>query len=146
MSTPLASMSGLDLLRSAISRLDEVPGIGQLLGMQLDSAEEGEVVFSLNTRPDFANVAGAVHGGIYAALLDSAMGCAVHSTLEPGVGYSTLELKVNLTRGVPTGGARLVGTGRTLHVGRRTATAEGEIRDAEGRLVAHGTTTCLIDR
>ena len=146
MSSALASMSGLDLLRSAIPQIDKVPGIGQLVGLQLDSVEKGEVVFSLTTRPDFANVVGTVHGGLAATLLDSAMGCAVHSTLEAGVGYSTLEMKVNLTRGVPTDGARLVGTGRTLHVGRRTATAEGEIRDEDGRLVAHGTTTCLILR
>ncbi|OXR43677.1 putative esterase [Nocardia cerradoensis] len=141
MPTPALPLSGLETLLTATPK-----GIGRLLGMQFDTVEEGTVTFSLTTRPEFVNVSGQVHGGIYATLLDSVMGCAVHSTLEPGIGYTTLEMKINLTRAVSAERAKLVATGRTLHVGGRTATAEGEIRDEMGRLVAHGTTTCLILR
>ena len=85
-----------------------------------------------------------MHGGICATLLDSVMGCAVHTPLGPGIGYGTLELKVNYVRTVPTDGVRLTATGRVIHAGRQVATAEGRVEDERGRLVAHGTTTCLI--
>ncbi|MFC7755821.1 PaaI family thioesterase [Tsukamurella soli] len=120
--------------------------IGHLLGMRIDRVDVGEVEFSLTTRQDFGNPLGSVHGGVCATLLDSVMGCAVHSTLEAGIGYGTLELKVNYIRTVPVDGVLLVATGRTIHVGRTTATAEGQVKDGDGRLVAHGTTTCLIYR
>ncbi|MFI2344031.1 PaaI family thioesterase [Nocardia gamkensis] len=141
-----ARLSGLELLRTAMSRTDRPPFIGDLLGMEVDELEHGKVVFALRTRPDFANPLGTTHGGICATLLDSVMGCAVHTTLEPGVGYTTLELKINYIRAVPTGGRRLTATGTTIHVGRTTATAEGRVVDEQGRLVAHATTTCVIFR
>ncbi|WP_433659034.1 PaaI family thioesterase [Nocardia sp. CA-128927] len=142
----LAQMSGLELLRTAMTMDDRPPFIGDLLGMEVDLLEQGKVVFGLRTRPDFANPLGSTHGGICATLLDSVMGCAVHSTLEAGVGYTTLELKVNYIRSAPTNGQRLTATGTTIHVGRTTATAEGRVVDEQGRLVAHGTTTCVIFR
>jgi acyl-CoA thioesterase len=74
------------------------------------------------------------------------MGSAVHTTLEAGVGYGTLELKVNYIRSVPVDGVKLTATAHTIHVGRKTATAEGRVYDSAGRLVAHGTTTCIIHR
>ncbi|WP_233531573.1 PaaI family thioesterase [Antrihabitans sp. YC2-6] len=120
--------------------------IGDLLGMEMDEIEHGRVVFGLRTRPNFSNPLGTLHGGICATLLDSVMGCAVHSTLEAGVGYGTLELKVNYIRPVPVDGTRLTATGTTIHVGGKTATAEGRVVDDKGRLVAHGTTTCIIHR
>ncbi|MFE7720366.1 PaaI family thioesterase [Nocardia rhizosphaerihabitans] len=143
--TDLAQMSGLQLLR-AMSALphDQVPSIGRLLGMSVLELEEGRVSLAVETRPDFANPLGTVHGGICATLLDSVMGTAVHTTLAPGFGYSTLELKVNFIRSVATDGQRLTATGTTVHVGRRTATAEGRVLDERGKLVAHGTTTCVI--
>ncbi len=139
-------LSGLELLRwlqthpSAASR----PSIRRLLGMTFDEVDPGRVVISLPTQPDFANPLGTVHGGIAATLLDSVMGCAVHTTLPAGVSYTTLELKVNYIRSARTDGHRLTATGTTIHVGRRTATAEGKVLDDEGRLIAHGTTTCII--
>ncbi|WP_149361021.1 PaaI family thioesterase [Lolliginicoccus suaedae] len=136
--------SGLELLKSITTAKDRPTGIWSLLGMDGAEINEGEVSFTITTRPDFANPLGTVHGGICATLLDSVMGCAVHSTLGPGVGYSTLELKVNYIRMVPTDGRRLIGTGLVIHGGRSTATAEGRVVDDQGRLVAHGTTTCLI--
>ncbi|AFU05213.1 PaaI family thioesterase [Nocardia brasiliensis] len=142
----LAQLSGLELLRTAMTTPDRPPFIGDLLGMEVDLIEQGKVVFAVRTRPDFANPLGTTHGGICATLLDSVMGCAVHSTLEAGVGYTTLELKVNYIRAVPTDGQRITATGTTIHVGRSTATAEGRVVDEQGRLVAHATTTCAIFR
>lgn len=142
----LASMSGLEVLRYMTSLQDQPPNISQLMGMEIDSLDEGRVQFSLAARPDMTNPIGSLHGGVCATLLDSVMGCAVHTALEAGVGYGTLELKVNYIRSVPTDGRRITGYGKTIHVGRRTATAEGEIRDEAGKLIAHGTTTCIIHR
>lgn len=107
-------MTGLELLRtmSALPR-DQVPSIGRLLGMTVTELEEGRVSIAVDTQPDFANPLGTVHGGICAALLDSVMGTAVHTTLGPGVGYSTLELKVNYIRSVATDGRSLIATGTT---------------------------------
>ncbi|WSY64723.1 PaaI family thioesterase [Nocardia sp. NBC_00881] len=141
-----AQLSGLELLRTAMTMPSRPPFIGDLLGMEVEELEQGRVVFALRTRPDFANPLGTTHGGICATLLDSVMGCAVHTTLEAGAGYTTLELKVNYIRAVPTGGQRLIATGTTIHVGRTTATAEGRVVDEQGRLVAHATTTCVIFR
>lgn len=119
-------------------------GVSALLGMTMESLEAGRVVFALTPRPDFGNTLGTVHGGILSTLLDSAMGCAVHASLPPGGGYTTLELKVNFVRPAQTDGDRLVCEGTVVHLGRRVATAEGRITDQAGRLVAHGTTTCMI--
>jgi uncharacterized protein (TIGR00369 family) len=140
-----STMSGLDLMRLAQAKHDDaIPQIGRLLGMSFDEVEKGRVVMSLSTRPDFTNPLGQVHGGIAATLLDSVMGCAVHTTLGPGVGYTTLELKVNYIRAPRPDGQRLVAEGNVIHAGRRTATAEGKIVDERGALVAHATTTCMI--
>jgi uncharacterized protein (TIGR00369 family) len=90
-------MSGLELMRwIQAQQPTDVPSIGRLLGMRFDRVEKGHVVGSLDIRPDFANPLGTVHGGIAATLLDSVMGCAVHTTLAAGVSYTTLELKVKL--------------------------------------------------
>ncbi|MGW3268821.1 PaaI family thioesterase [Streptomyces sp. NPDC001056] len=138
-------MTGLELMRWVQSeRPADIPSIGRLLGMRFEEVEHGRVVVSLDTRPDFANPLGAVHGGIAATLLDSAMGCAVHTTLAAGVGYTTLELKVNYIRAARTDGQTLTAEGTVIHAGRRTATAEGKVLDEQGRLIAHATTTCII--
>lgn len=144
--TDLAQLTGLELLRTALSQGSRSAYIGDLLGMELELLEYGKVVFALQTRPDFANPLGTTHGGICATLLDSVMGSAVHTTVEAGVGCATLELKINYIRTVPTDGRRLTATGSTIHVGRTTATAEGRVVDDQGRLVAHATTTCVIFR
>ncbi|MFJ3492007.1 PaaI family thioesterase [Streptomyces sp. NPDC086091] len=93
---------------------------------------------------NFANPLGTVHGGIAATLLDSALGCAIHTTLPAGTSYTTLELKVNYIRAARTEGQRLTAEGTVIHTGRRTATAEGRVLDERGRLIAHATTTCLV--
>lgn len=146
-STDLAAMSGLELMRWVQTESPaELPSIRRLLGMRFEEVEHGRIVISLDTRPDFANPLGTVHGGIAATLLDSVMGCAVHTTLPAGVGYTTLELKVNYIRSARTDGQTLTATGTVIHAGRRTATAEGQVLDERGKLIAHATTTCIILR
>ncbi|HZD26278.1 MAG TPA: PaaI family thioesterase, partial [Alphaproteobacteria bacterium] len=90
------------------------------------------------------NPLGSVHGSYYAALLDSALGCAIHSTLPAGTGYTTLEYKINMVRALKSDGETVFAEGRVLHPGRRVATSEATLKDAEGRLYGHGTCSCLI--
>lgn len=90
------------------------------------------------------NPIGSVHGGVYATVLDSATGCAVHSTLPAGVGYTSLDLSVKFLRGMTAGTGRALCEGRVVHRGRRTALAEATLRDTEGRLLATASSTCLI--
>jgi uncharacterized protein (TIGR00369 family) len=141
----MESTAGLEQLRELLATgAEKGQGIGALLGMTVESLEPGRVVCALTPRPDFSNPLGTVHGGVMSTLLDSAMACAVHTSLPEGASYTTLELKVNFVRAVPLEGGRLVCEGTTVHVGRKVATAEGRITDANGRLVAHGTTTCMV--
>ncbi|WP_405784250.1 PaaI family thioesterase [Streptomyces sp. NBC_01378] len=143
--TDLTAMTGLELMRwMQAERPTDIPSIGRLLGMRFDEVDHGRIVISLDTRPDFANPLGTVHGGIAATLLDSVMGCAVHTTLPAGAGYTTLELKVNYIRAARTDGQILTAEGNVIHAGRRTATAEGKVLDDQGKLMAHATTTCMI--
>ncbi|KND26578.1 PaaI family thioesterase [Streptomyces anulatus] len=139
------TMTGLELMRWVQTELPtDIPSIGRLLGMRFDEVDHGRIVISLDTRPDFANPLGTVHGGIAATLLDSVMGCAVHTTLPAGAGYTTLELKVNYIRTARTDGQKLTAEGTVIHAGRRVATAEGKVLDEQGKLIAHATTTCMI--
>jgi uncharacterized protein (TIGR00369 family) len=141
-----AGLSGLELLRRVQTAEHPAPGIATLLGMRLVTVEEGRVVFEVDAKPEFSNPLGTVHGGIHATLLDSALGCAIHSALPAGVGYTTLELKVNYIRAVGLDSGTLTCVGTTIHVGGKTATAEGRVTDAQDRLIAHATTTCLLFR
>lgn len=136
------SMTGLELLRHGAD--DNRPSLRRLIGMRFDELEFGRVVMSVETTADFANPIGTVHGGIAATLLDSVMSGAVHTTLPAGVSYTTLGITIHYTRAAQIDGQRLVGTGAIVHAGRRTATAEGRVIDENGKLIAHGTTTCLI--
>lgn len=136
------SMTGLELLRHGAD--DDRPSLRRLIGMRFDELEFGRVVMSVETTADFANPIGTVHGGIAATLLDSVMSGAVHTTLPAGVSYTTLGITIHYTRAAQIDGQRLVGTGAIVHAGRRTATAEGRVIDENGKLIAHGTTTCLI--
>ena len=141
-----AEMSGLEYLQ-AIAR-GELPAapMADLLSFGFHEIEEGRVVFECVPAEYHYNPIGAVHGGLACTLFDSAMGCAVHTMLPAGVGYTTVELKVNFLRpiGVTTG--RLLCEGTTIHVGGRIATAEARLRDERGKLYGHATTTCMIFR
>ena len=138
-------MTGLEFLRAiADGKLPGAP-IADLLGVAPVEAEEGRVVFAAVPEQRHYNPIGSVHGGLAATLLDSAMGCAVHSTLPAGVGYTTLELKVNFVRPITSETGRILCEGTLVHRGGRVATAEGRVfAEADGALLAHGTTTCLI--
>ena len=138
--------SGLDVLRAIQAGDLPRPGVSLLLGMQIDEVELGRVTFSMVPRRDMANPMGTMHGGIVATLLDTVMGCAVHSSLESGVGYTTLDLDVRYVRSAPLVGTAIRAYGNVVHVGGRTATAEGRVVDAEGHLLAHATTTCMLFR
>lgn len=138
------TLSGLDLLSRIADGSLPSPSIGVTVGFRLAEVEEGRAVFVGGWAEHLLNPAGTLHGGWYGTLLDSAMGCAVHSTLPAGSGYTTLEYKVNITRGIGSNAGTLRAEGWVVHRGRRTATAEGRIVDAGGKLYAHGSETCLI--
>jgi uncharacterized protein (TIGR00369 family) len=120
------------------------PPIARLLGMDLVEVEEGLAVFSLTPAEQHYNPIATVHGGIPLTLLDSAMSCSVHTLLPAGKGYTTLELKVNMVRAITLKTGPVRATGKIIHMGRQTATAEGRLEDAAGKLYAHGTTTCIV--
>jgi uncharacterized protein (TIGR00369 family) len=134
--------AGLDQLKALLEQ--RTTNITTLLGMSVEVLEPGRVVLGLETRPDFGNPLGTLHGGVYSTLLDSAMACAVHASLPEGAGYTTLELKVNFVRPVRVDGVKLRCEGTTIHMGGRIATTEGRITDDQGLLVAHGTSTCMV--
>jgi uncharacterized protein (TIGR00369 family) len=139
-------LTGLEFLRKIVSGELPRPPISELMNFGLAELEEGRAVFTAEPAEYHYNPIGVVHGGLAATLLDSAMGCAVHSVLPAGAGYTTLEIKVNYVRALTaeTGGVRC--EARVIHVGGRTATAEGKVLDAAGKLYAHATTTCIIFR
>ncbi len=139
-------MSGIEYLR-AMSR-GELPGppIAELMGFGFSEIEEGRVVFECVPAEYHYNPIGAVHGGLACALFDSAMGCAVHTALPVGVGYTTVELKVNFLRPISVRTGRVLCEGKTIHVGGRIATAEARLLDESGKLYGHATTTCMIFR
>jgi uncharacterized protein (TIGR00369 family) len=140
----LRGRSGLDFLRAIIA--GELPGppIGRVLNFRPIRAEAGRVMFQGEPTADFYNPIGSVHGGWAATLLDSCMACAVQSTLAAGRGYTTVELKVNLVRALSTDTGPVRAEGWVVHGGRQIATAEGRLTGADGKLYAHGSTTCLV--
>jgi uncharacterized protein (TIGR00369 family) len=140
-------MSGLDYMRALAAGDAPPPPIAELMGFTLVDVDEGYSLFRGEPGEQHLNPIGSVHGGFAATLLDSALGCAVHTTLPAGIGYSTLELSVNLVRGMTPATGPVLAEGRILHAGRRTATAEARLTAEHGdALLAHATTTCLILR
>jgi uncharacterized protein (TIGR00369 family) len=136
---------GLELLSAMAAGELPPPPIARLLGMELEVVEAGRVVFALEPGEYLYNPLGSVHGGVSATLLDSAMGCAVHSMLPAGAAYTTLELKVNYVRPIVMTTGRVLAEGTVVHRGGTVSTAEGRITSAaDGRLLAHASTTCLI--
>jgi uncharacterized protein (TIGR00369 family) len=140
----LQGMSGLDGLRAIAAGEVPAPPIARTLGFRLVEVEPGRATFAVEPAEFHYNPIGVVHGGLALTLLDSAMGCAVHSTLDPGAAYTTLEVKANFVRPLTSDTGTVRCTGTIVHGGRRVVTAEGRIEDAEGRLYAHGTSTLLI--
>jgi uncharacterized protein (TIGR00369 family) len=140
----LRQMSGLEFLRAMIAGEGPTAAIGALMGFRLVAVEPGVAVFEGEPGPHLLNPLGAVHGGFALTLIDSACGCAVHTELDPGVGYTTVETKVNFTRPIDPTGGTIRCEGRVLSRGRQIATSEAYLRSAEGKLLAHGTSTLII--
>jgi uncharacterized protein (TIGR00369 family) len=137
-------LSGLQYMEKLIAGEIAPPPIMKLIGYDLVEVAPGRAVFGTTPAEQHYNPIGVVHGGIAMTLLDSAMGCAVHTTLPRGMGYTTLEVKINLVRAVTRDTGPLRAIGKVIHQGRSTATAEGRLEDAAGKLYAHGTTTCIL--
>lgn len=141
-----ATSAGIDFLRSLVDGTIDAPPIAVTLGFDIVEVAEGFAVFSVVPREFHYNPIGVVHGGLVLTILDSALGCAVQSTLPAGSFYTTVETKVNMTRAITADTGRLRCEASVIHTGRRIATAEGRVTGADGRLYAHGTSTCMIDR
>ena len=135
--------SGLDLLRAMIAGELPAPPISQAMGILLVEVEKGRAVFEGRPGPHLLNPLGGVHGGFALTLIDSAAGCAVHTELHAGTGYTTVETKANFVRPVPAQGVVRC-EGRVLSHGRQIATAEAFLRSEDGKLLAHGTSTLII--
>jgi uncharacterized protein (TIGR00369 family) len=140
----LKSYDGLSFLRAIIAGTLPQPPISELMGFHLIEAENGRAAFE--GLPEFRhyNPIGSVHGGIAATLLDSALGCAIFSTLHKGDVWTTLELKLNFVRAMTKDTGPVRAEGRIIHRGRTVATSEGDLKDRAGKLYAHATTTCMI--
>ena len=140
----LAGKSGRQILEGMMSGELPYPPIARTLDFMLISVGEGSAVFQGRPGANHLNPMGTVHGGWFATLLDSALGCAVHTCMPPGRGYTTAELGVNLVKALTPRVPRVRAEGRVLHCGRQLATAEARLVGPDGTLYAHATTTCLV--
>jgi uncharacterized protein (TIGR00369 family) len=140
----LIAQDGLSFLQGIIDGKFPPPPITQTLGFRLALVEKGRVQFQGEPQPRHYNPIGSVHGGFAMTLLDSALACAVHSTLAKGEAYTSLEIKVNFVRPLAATTGLVTAEGRVIHRGRTVGTSEGEIKDRAGKLYAHATTTCMI--
>lgn len=138
-----ARYSGLELLQKMIAGELPAPPISRTLGFVLVEIAKGRAVFEGRPSPEFFNPLGSIHGGVPLTLIDSACGCAVHSELGPGIGYTTVETKANFVRPLPSEGVVRC-EGVVLSRGRQIATSEAYLRDSRGKLLAHGTSTLII--
>ena len=137
-------MTGLEFVQSLVDGSLPLNTMAETLGYDITEVESGRVVVTAVPNDTHLNPAGGVHGGLSATLLDSCMGLAVLSKLEKGLGQTTLEFKISLVRPITPETGLIRAEGIVLTCGRRVGTAEGRVTDANGRLLAHGTTTCLI--
>jgi uncharacterized protein (TIGR00369 family) len=140
----IKGLTGLEFLRKMIDGELPGPAIGATLGFRLVEVEAGRAIFEGEPSPALLNPLGSVHGGWALTLIDSAAGCSLHSALPPDTGYTTVETKVNFTRPIPPNGGPVRCEGRVLSRGRQIATAEASLYSAEGKLLAHGTSTLII--
>jgi uncharacterized protein (TIGR00369 family) len=141
-----SGLGGIEVLRAIEGGDLPAPPVARLLGMEVEQVSEGLVTFAFEPAEYHYNPLGTVHGGYAATLLDSAMGCSVHSTLAPGDTYTTLELKINYLRALTHETGEVRGIGTVINEGRTTVLAEGRVEDAAGKLYAFATTTCIVKR
>jgi uncharacterized protein (TIGR00369 family) len=140
----LAGKNGLEVMQAMLRGELPYPTIAQTLDFMLIEVAPGHAVFQGRPGPAHLNPMGTVHGGWFATLLDSALGCAVHTRMQPGQGYTTAELSVNLVRALTPKVTRVRAEGKVIHCGRQLATAEARLVGPDGTLYAHATTTCLV--
>ena len=140
----VAGMSGLEMMQAMLR--GELPSavIAKTLDFQLLEVDAGRAMFQGTPGPAHLNPMGGIHGGWYATLLDSALGCAVHTMMPPGRGYTTAELGVNLVRAIGSKAPRVRAEGKVIHCGRQLATAEARLYGPDGTIYAHATTNCLV--
>jgi uncharacterized protein (TIGR00369 family) len=141
---PAAQRSGLRLFELYREGALEPTGLAQLLDIRCPEVEDGRIVFTARSRPSFANPLGVLHGGIAATLLDSAMGCAVHTTLPAGMAYTSLDISVRYIRAGAVDGGELRAEGRVVHRGRKIRTAEATLTDERGRVLATATSSLMV--
>jgi uncharacterized protein (TIGR00369 family) len=140
----IAGKSGLEVMQAMLRGELPYAAIAKTLDFQLLEVEEGRALFQGTPGAAHLNPMGTIHGGWYATLLDSALGCAVHTMMPAGRGYTTAELGINLVRGIGNKAPRVRAEGKVVHCGRQLATAEARLYGPDGTLYAHGTTTCLV--
>jgi uncharacterized protein (TIGR00369 family) len=141
------TLAGIEYLRAISDGELPAPPIARMLDFEILEVDPGRVLFAMEPAEWMYNPIGSVHGGVAATILDSCMGCAVHTTLEAGVGYTTADLHVRYIRAMSDSSGRVLAEGRVVHSGRRMATAEGRLfTESDGRLIAHATTGCVILR
>ena len=138
------AMSGLEFVKGLAGGALPLNTMAQTLGYDVVEAESGRIAITVTPTGAHLNPWGTVHGGLTAILLDSCMGLAIQSMLDKGIGSTTLEFKISLVRAITLDTGVIRAEGKVLNCGRRVGTAEGRVTDANGRLLAHGTTTCLI--
>ena len=137
-------MSGMEFVQGLVEGTVPLNTIAQTLGYDVTEAQNGRVIVTAEPKDTHLNPWGTVHGGLAATMLDSCMGLAIQSTLERGVGSTTLELKVSFIRPITPRTGPIRAEGKVINRGRRVGVAEGQVTDGAGRLLVHGTTTCLI--
>lgn len=140
----VAGLTGLELMHKMIRGELPYPPIAKTLDFSIVEVSPGRAVFQGTPGPAHLNPMGSVHGGWYATLLDSALGCAIHTMMPVGRGYTTAELSVNLVKAIGSKVQRVRAEGKVIHCGRQLATAEARLYGPDGTLYAHGTTTCLV--
>jgi len=138
------TMDGMTLFGEIMAGRLPAPPMAKALGFWIEEVELGRVVFGYRPVLEHYNPLGSVHGGVAATLLDSVMGCCIHTTLKAGIGYTTVEIKVNYVRAMTDRTGEVRAEGKVINVGSRIATSEARLVDSAGKLLAHGTTTCLI--
>ena len=140
----LFARTGLEALQALMEGTTPAPPISSHIGLQFVAVADGDVVMTAEPDESHYNPIGSVHGGFFATLLDSACGCAVHSTLPAGVGYTSLELKVSFLRSITAETGTVTAHGWVTRRGRQASFAEADIRDSEGRVLATASSTCLV--
>lgn len=135
---------GIDFLRGMLEQRYPAPPIAKSMGFILTEVDPGRAVFEGTATADFFNPLGTIHGGWTATILDSALGCCVHSVIKAGQAYTTVEMKVNYVRALMPDTGRVRCEGKVIHAGSRIATSEARLVDGKGRLIAHATETCMI--